>query len=404
MASDCNANTFTYDGIEVCAERLVKEIEAYLHKSKTNGSEIQKISFIGYSLGGLVARYAIGLLYHKGYFKKLLPVNFTTFATPHLGSRAPLRGYATYVWNTIGARALSTSGRQLFMIDNFRNSGKPLLSVLADPESIFIHALRQFTNRSLYTNIVNDRSAAYYTTAISRTDPYVDVDNLELHHLPNYEPVILDPNHSFDLRTQTSEHSTYYRHFVQASSKLLWSAPVFVALAMIVPIASFVFLVNSGVQNVRSRRRIRLHEQDHEGRGFGMYRIPWLMQDIRAGLEDAYENMSSAQPQEYLPKGISETTDDDFPDASRISTRQSVEKSESEPLVSKTSHTFPTLALTSAQFAMIDALDNVGFRKYPVHINNSRHSHAVIIRRSERASMREGEVVVKHWLEQDFKI
>lgn len=77
--------------------------------------DLQKISFIGHSLGGLVARYAIAKLYRKeltrevcqqdgesrvdgpgdqrpeeklkGKIAGLEPVNFITSATPHLGSR-----------------------------------------------------------------------------------------------------------------------------------------------------------------------------------------------------------------------------------------------------------------------------------------------------------------------------
>jgi hypothetical protein len=33
--------------------------------------EITKFSIIGYSLGGLVSRYAIGLLYSQGFFKNI---------------------------------------------------------------------------------------------------------------------------------------------------------------------------------------------------------------------------------------------------------------------------------------------------------------------------------------------
>ena len=76
---------------------------------------VQKISFVGHSLGGLVARYAIARLYEqdltqeisqtngdcgtdhlgdscpegkfKGKIAGLEPMNFITFASPHLGSR-----------------------------------------------------------------------------------------------------------------------------------------------------------------------------------------------------------------------------------------------------------------------------------------------------------------------------
>jgi triacylglycerol esterase/lipase EstA (alpha/beta hydrolase family) len=55
---------------------------------------MRKISFIAYSVGGLVARYAIGRLYNApeneadsvGTICGLLAMNFITLATPHLGS------------------------------------------------------------------------------------------------------------------------------------------------------------------------------------------------------------------------------------------------------------------------------------------------------------------------------
>lgn len=64
-----------------------------------NRHELRKISIVAHSLGGLVARYAIALLYSNGDNAKgeavieekiagLEPVNFITFATPHLGNRS----------------------------------------------------------------------------------------------------------------------------------------------------------------------------------------------------------------------------------------------------------------------------------------------------------------------------
>lgn len=67
-----------------------------------NRNGLKKISFVAHSLGGLVARYAVGKLYEKpgeanssdspskaksGEIAGLEPMNFITFATPHLGSR-----------------------------------------------------------------------------------------------------------------------------------------------------------------------------------------------------------------------------------------------------------------------------------------------------------------------------
>jgi len=57
--------SLTYDGIEVGAERVAKEIEDMLEELRRDGHKITKFSIVGYSLGGLVARYAIGLLDHR---------------------------------------------------------------------------------------------------------------------------------------------------------------------------------------------------------------------------------------------------------------------------------------------------------------------------------------------------
>lgn len=69
-----NAGSFTYDGIARGGERVFQEIEEELEKLAKAGQEIKKISLVGYSLGGLVARYTIGLLYSKGYLERIKPV------------------------------------------------------------------------------------------------------------------------------------------------------------------------------------------------------------------------------------------------------------------------------------------------------------------------------------------
>ncbi|CAG8822966.1 34184_t:CDS:2, partial [Racocetra persica] len=70
-----NTSDYTYDGIDVCGERLVKEINDEIEY--INGKDlykVSKISFVGYSLGGLIARYAIGILYKQEFFSKIEPM------------------------------------------------------------------------------------------------------------------------------------------------------------------------------------------------------------------------------------------------------------------------------------------------------------------------------------------
>lgn len=69
-----NSGNFTYDGIELGGERVCQEIEEEIEKLAKAGKEIERLSIVGYSLGGLVGRYAIGLLESKGFFEKITPV------------------------------------------------------------------------------------------------------------------------------------------------------------------------------------------------------------------------------------------------------------------------------------------------------------------------------------------
>jgi hypothetical protein len=69
-----NAGSFTYDGIDTGGERVANEIEQRLEELAEDGHAIKKISVIGYSLGGLVVRFAVGLLYSRGVFEKIQPV------------------------------------------------------------------------------------------------------------------------------------------------------------------------------------------------------------------------------------------------------------------------------------------------------------------------------------------
>ncbi len=69
-----NSGNFTYDGIELGGERVCLEIEEEIETIRRKGGNVTKLSVVGYSLGGLVARYAIGLLSAKGVLDHLEPV------------------------------------------------------------------------------------------------------------------------------------------------------------------------------------------------------------------------------------------------------------------------------------------------------------------------------------------
>ncbi|KAI1271231.1 putative serine esterase-domain-containing protein [Xylaria sp. FL0933] len=389
-----NSGNFTYDGIELGGERVCVEIEEEIEAIRRKGGNITKLSIVGYSLGGLVARYAIGLLSAKGVLNQLEPVNFTTFATPHLGVRAALRGWYDTVWNRLGARILSESGRQLFIVDNFRDTGRPLLSILADPDSIFMTGLKKFKRRTLYSNIINDRTVVHYTSMITRTDPYLDMTKVKVNPLEGYEDVVLDPTNPVEPLPSVHPGSTM--HSVAASSlSYIKNGPYVLALSILLPIGITAFLLNSVVQSVRSSRRIQLHENGKAGIQIEKYRMPLWIKEFQGTVEDVYENLNSSQKQAYLTSPGEESFDSDLDPAE--TGILDLEGRQSQP------HS-PTLALAPCQFDMIAALDSVGWRKYPIWIHKVRHSHAAIIVRSDRASFSEGLIVLKHWLDEEFLI
>ena len=366
---------------------------------------------VGYSLGGLVARYTIGLLYSRGLFDKIEPVNFTTFATPHLGVRTPLTGYRSHVWNALGGRTLSTSGRQLFLIDSFRDTGRPILSVLADSDSIFIKALSQYRNRVLYCNVTNDRSAPYYTTAISKIDPFVNPENVSIEYVEGYEPIVVARDRpARPVKKEAS--SDLYSRFVISSRSLFSQLPFYAMLTVLVPIGSIVFLINSGVQSFRSQQRIRLHEQGKAGVGLASYRIPLMIENARSAVEGAIENVNPDQQPDHLEdKATSESQSKGFPrrqsnyeDDAASEKSDDSEDSTAELTRVRSYAEFPTLVLAQEQFDMIEGLDGVGFRKYPVYIHKVRHSHAAIIFRRQNKDFDEGKTVIKHWLSEEFEI
>jgi hypothetical protein len=96
----------TFDGIDVCADRVIHEIIEKIEETRRSGVCVQKFSIIGqawsfqasqrrelmdpvdrYSLGGLIARVVVKhLVSTKGsIFDNVELCNFATFASPAIG-------------------------------------------------------------------------------------------------------------------------------------------------------------------------------------------------------------------------------------------------------------------------------------------------------------------------------
>ncbi|KAL6580625.1 hypothetical protein OROMI_008649 [Orobanche minor] len=177
--SERNAAKLTLDGVDIMGERLAEEVLEVIKKKPS----LKKISFVAHSVGGLVARYAIGRLYRppnkgsgedvsangsieesKCTIASLEPINFITVATPHLGSRGNkqvpfLFGVTAFekVAGCVIHLIFRRTGRHLFLTDD--DEGKPPLlkrMVEDNDECCFMSAIRSFQRRVTYSNVGYD--------------------------------------------------------------------------------------------------------------------------------------------------------------------------------------------------------------------------------------------------------
>lgn len=208
----------TYDGIDLCGARVADEIISYTaHLQQVENLKVSHFSLIGYSLGGLIARFAIGILTYKKYFDSIIPINFVTFCSPHVGVLTPGNSLSIKLFNSLVPYLLGNSGKQMFLKDVVSSSNLPLLKLMAQENSIFIQGLKQFKYLSLYSNIRADIRTSWWTSGISYINPFeildknpnVLIDNegfinfsngskFKLSFLENYAPIILDVNNKIE--------------------------------------------------------------------------------------------------------------------------------------------------------------------------------------------------------------
>ncbi|CAI9091977.1 OLC1v1027101C1 [Oldenlandia corymbosa var. corymbosa] len=189
--SEKNMATLTLDGVDVMGDRLTEEVLEVIKRKP----HLRKISFVAHSVGGLVARYAIGKLYRpprtgsqedlpsdsgeeetKATIAGLEPINFITVATPHLGSRGNKQVPFLFGLPALEKLAGVTihwifkrTGRHLFLTDD--EDGKPplLMRMVEDDGDLrFMSALRSFKRRVAYSNVGYDHIVGWRTSSIRR--------------------------------------------------------------------------------------------------------------------------------------------------------------------------------------------------------------------------------------------
>ncbi|AGO11093.1 AaceriAFR386Cp [[Ashbya] aceris (nom. inval.)] len=459
-AAKMNEGYRTYDGIDICGYRVAREIQeqiAALNCPET-GTVVTKFSIIGYSLGGLISRYALGLLYSRQFFKKqdIQLINFTTFCSPHVGVLAPGKNFAVRVFNFVCSLILGNSGRQMFLKDRIKAAnGMPLIVLMSVKDSIFYKALEQFQHRSLYANIVNDKRTAWWTSGISMNDPFFDVTESNgverFHYIHSYEPIVIDTSQPITLTSigeplddedpnshgpgQTDPQEYYFINYWAA--KLYRWLIVLINLVVIAPLWIFWFIISSVVQTMNSAFRVTRfvhqysHQLIHDYFDVSASLTPCSSRLMASAEEKIYSTIASpVEYEHHLEQSLTDHTDtlieSVFDAIERKNTLTAtvqgtpvghpgsltiyiheLETKNVEDIATDTEEQRELLRnchldIDWRQRRIISNLNDLSWKKFPIYIRDTPSTHACAIVRHKDPHFKEGESVVKHWSNEIF--
>ncbi|KAG0274588.1 hypothetical protein BGZ95_009642 [Linnemannia exigua] len=516
--AQANESALTYDGIDVCGQRLVQEIHNVI-KVIENGGNIEEMkgqkleitkksnkktrqqedsiittaedlsennmdtttresgsgkkqrrvaqfSFLGYSLGGLIGRFAMAMLDLEGFFtprdqggQGVEPVYFVTMATPHLGIRQPSRSRSTKVFNFLSARMLSRTGEQLQLVDDYVD-GKPILLVMSEPTSIFIHVLAKFKRRVVYSNVRNDRSVPFWTASFSDADPFRELGAMDIQYHDEYSSLIESYEHHDQeaLERIAKERADLLKaaSFAERTSIRLKAIPwkKYILFGLLGPVLIPVWIVIAcstiSVQGLNSRRRTKQivetnPELDKMKEEAVIVRVTDLWDENSASAKDFSVEAVVASQKKH---GLSSTKDTQADssvtlqedneseavaaisgatDTTTIITAspKSVQTSIAEDTINTgddsdsgqhksqtsanprspshvVSHSFPhlknvrQLRLLPVQIAISRNMNRLEWKKHAVHCATAMNAHASIIVRERRFSGKDGIAAVQH--------
>ncbi|KAF9961051.1 hypothetical protein BGZ70_008377 [Mortierella alpina] len=504
--AESNESSLTYDGVDVCGQRLVQEVHEVIrvieaggnikdlrgqkHKtkkakksdkklghpsssvsssppssnysSKNNSQEdvldssiegakrkkVTQFSYLGYSLGGLIGRFAMGLLDMEKFFdpvdqggRGIEPVYFVTMATPHLGIRKPPESNWSKLFNYLSSTMLSRTGEQLQLIDDYID-GKPILLVMSEPGSVFVQALSRFKRRALYCNIRNDRSVPFWTASFSDADPFSELEAMEIQYNSGYSSLIESFEHQ-DLETvarQQKERAEFLKaaSFSERTSQRIASIPwkryaLFGILGpILIPVWIVIASTTISYQGMSSRRRTRdiitkdgplyrirerastvsveryRDDDDHDGDNHGHH-----SHHDRESRDNTHYTQASEVPSEQTAESPIATTT--TKSSAQTKQQEQAQKAQDHSVVSITadsdsdsaepetvvSYSYPhlktiqPLALLPVQVEISRNLNTLEWKKNIIHIEGM-NAHASIVVREKRFSNEGGVAAVQH--------
>ncbi|KAJ7043596.1 DUF676-domain-containing protein [Mycena alexandri] len=386
LRAETNKDDSTYDGIDWGGERVAEEIAAEVEKLKQEGRTVTRFSITGYSLGGLVARYVVGILRQRGFFENVVPVNFNTIATPHLGLPR-YKSFFSSLASVLGPRLLSRTGEQFYCVDKWSAKGRPLLEVMADSDRIFYQALAAFETIRIYANAVNDNTVPYVTAAIEVEDIFasrdstgleIDIDEKYPHLIKSYslppvpppvtpKPTVLSPSW-FKSRKPSRPFLPPFLQF-----RFPMNIALYASLPLLIPIFISLAIVRLSLAARSSRARIRLLENDASNTQKLAHILAQLERQMEEAVVDLIENEGAAEMQADPERAVDKRHEPKLP--------------QEQPI------------LTPTQRSIAASLNRLPIKKERAFFPNVRNSHAIIICRDVKnfEMHREGAGVVRHW-------
>ncbi|KAG9313033.1 heme peroxidase [Chiua virens] len=399
LVAETNRDESTYDGIDWGGERVAQEILEEIKTHEDQGKKVTRFSITGYSLGGLLARYVVGILHQNKFFEKVIPVNFNTVATPHIGiPRFPSAFSA--IANFIGPRFLSRTGEQFFCVDKWSPKGRPLLDVLADPDHIFYQALLLFPNIRIYANAINDLTVPYVTAAIEEIDLFAEykTNGLELEFHDEYKHVIKSYNVSSSPSPPAlpEREKNWFARFRNSTPPLPpalqgpfpFNILIYALLPVLFPAFISLALVRLSISSHNSRTRLKTLEGEESNKERLAHIIAELEANVESVVLDMYDQgtpLASTLPSKGAVDGTL--------------TQQEHHSADSAPS--------PYQALlTPIQRRCVQNLNKIPqLQKERAFFVDVRNSHAMIVCRDVKrfAFHLEGEGVLRHWADH-FKL
>jgi len=228
--------TNTLDGIEAGSKRILQEVQEIIE----NNSSLEKISILGFSLGGIYSRYLSALAFDLNtglLFGKLKPIAFISIATPHISIRS-LLPRLFYWFKNIFIFFLSTfyplfnpkTIKELFLEDGDEEMDEPLLLKMTKKNQIlpFFESLSAFKERIIYSNVQWDWSVPYPSSSILGSyweDFERPIDFIPSFEFPsiisihNHKPVLISSNYPF---YEFDEKKEIIKEMIDNLNQLSW--------------------------------------------------------------------------------------------------------------------------------------------------------------------------------------